>query len=75
MTSPPLLELLIPNFGLAFLLRAPAHLVQFGSLPFGAKYRDGDHLHLRPCGAGRILVHILDTWTSNWLVSIPPINQ
>lgn len=69
MTSPPLLELVAPNFGLAFLLRTPAHFVEFGSLPLGTKDRDSNHLHLGPRGTGRIFVHKFGIWASNWLVS------
>lgn len=75
MTSPPFLELVTPSFSIAFLLGTFTHVVQFGGLPFGAKDRNGNHLHLRLRGAGGIFVDVLEIWTSNWLIAVSHINR
>ena len=71
--SPPRLPLFTPSFGLPLLLSAPGHVVQFRSLPFGTKGRDGNHLYLSPCDTGGILM--FETSTRKWRVPIRQLDQ
>ena len=69
-SSPPLL---IPIFGLPFLLSTLGHVVQFRSLLLGTKGGDGKHLYMRPCGTGGVFM--LETSVRTRWVPVPQLNQ
>jgi hypothetical protein len=63
LSPPPILPLLTPGFSLPLLLTAPAHVVQFRSLPLGTKSRDSNHFYVCSCGTGGIIM--LETSTGD----------